>query len=146
MPDTIEIRKIGINNPLQEQVFQLREAVLRRPLGLSLYHEDLSGDAEDDTFVALQHNRVIGCLMRKPLPGGTAKLRQMAVSPECQSQGIGRLLMEVAEQDARESGYQRISLHARKQVAGFYTQLGYESSGEEFEEVTIPHLLMSKEL
>lgn len=141
-----EIRKIRHTDPVFDQVYQLREAILRQPLGLSLQQEDLSGDAEDDIFIAVDAGRVVGCLMRKPLPGAVAKLRQMAVAEEQQGRGIGRMLMNAAEGDSRELGFKKISLHARKQVTAFYSGLGYQVKGEEFEEVTIPHLLMEKDL
>lgn len=146
MQGDIAIRKIRNTDPLWDQVYRLREAVLRVPLGLSLANEDLGGDAEDDVFIALEAGKVVGCLMRKPQAGGVAKLRQMAVDPALQGKGIGRLLMLAAEADAREQGFTAISLHARKNVAAFYTTLGYQVQGGEFEEVTIPHLLMQKDL
>jgi predicted GNAT family N-acyltransferase len=37
-------------------------------------------------------------------------------------------------------------MHARKNAIGFYEKMGYKSSGQEFEEVTIPHFVMEKAL
>ena len=72
------------------------------------------------------------------------RLRQMAVLNNLQGKGIGRALMQFAENIARDLGYQRITMHARKTAAGFYQKQGYQLSGEEFEEVTIPHYVMEK--
>jgi predicted GNAT family N-acyltransferase len=37
-------------------------------------------------------------------------------------------------------------MHARKNALGFYEKMGYKLFGEEFEEITIPHYVMEKEL
>jgi hypothetical protein len=127
-------------------VWQLREDVLRRPLGLSLKNESLAMDYEDVILVALSGATVIGCLMLHPLPGSVMKFRQMAVSDSWQGRHIGRMLMEAGEQLAAEKNYTMVSLHARKIVAGFYSRLGYTTIGGEFTEVGIPHLKMEKQL
>ena len=140
---------ISITNsagPEYQQVWQLREDILRKPLGMSLKNEDLSMDAEDVIFIAKNGDDVIGCLMLHHLDSDTIKFRQMAVYDAWQGKNIGRLLMESAEKYAAEQGYRQVSLHARKVVSGFYTALGYKTVGDEFEEVGIAHLLMKKAL
>lgn len=141
---TISIQKINALDELFTQVFNLRERILRKPLGLSLFQEDTSGDQEDDIFIALENNHVIACLMAKDLGKGVLKLRQMAVDNFCQGRGIGKLLMQEAEADAKNRGFKRIELHARQNAIGFYQQLGYTIYGDTFIEVTIPHMAMEK--
>jgi N-acetylglutamate synthase-like GNAT family acetyltransferase len=140
------IEPINSRHPLYRQVWDLREAVLRRPLGLSLRNEDLSMDEADTIFVALQDDaRVAGCVMMHPLPGHKrVKLRAMAVYPDLQGSGLGRLLVQAAEAWAWQQGFETIVLHARKAALGFYERLGYEVLGAEFTEVGIPHRLMQK--
>ena len=70
----------------------------------------------------------------------------MAVYPEWQGKGIGRLLMLAAEEYAHTAGYTMISLHARKTAMEFYDKLGYATIGHEFTEVGIPHYKMTKSL
>lgn len=141
---TISTQKINTEHPFFSQVFALREKVLRIPLGLSLYNEDTDGDAEDDVFIAIDNEKVIGCLMIKNKGNHLIKLRQMAVDENWQGKGIGKLLMHTAEAFAIENGIKRIELHARKNAIGFYERLGYSSYGEPFIEVSIPHLAMEK--
>lgn len=140
----VSIQIINSQHPYFSQVFALREKVLRRPLGLSLFNEDTSGDAEDDIFIALENDLVIGCLMSKNKGNNWIKLRQMAVVESWQGKGIGKLLMQSAESFARDNGIQKIELHARENAIGFYEKLGYKGYGEVFTEVTIPHLAMEK--
>jgi predicted GNAT family N-acyltransferase len=54
--------------------------------------------------------------------------------------------MSFAENIARDRGYRRLTMHARKSAIGFYEKNGYKISGPEFVEVTIPHFEMEKEL
>ena len=70
----------------------------------------------------------------------------MAVMNNLRGKGIGRALMNFAENIARDLGYRTITMHARKTAIGFYEKLGYGVVGEEFYEVTIPHFEMQKEL
>lgn len=142
--DTISLKKIDFSDTLFAQVFALREKVLRQPLGLSLYNEDTSGDQQDAIYVALNEHKVVGCLMAKKLSDGLLKLRQMAVDTDFQASGIGRLLMQFAESDACNNRFQKIELHARQNVQGFYERLGYTAYGPVFVEVNIPHIKMEK--
>ena len=77
---------------------------------------------------------------------GVAKLRQMAVRNGSQGTGIGRMLMIFAETVARDKGFKKLVMHARKSAIGFYEKLGYKIQGDEFLELTIPHYVMEKDL
>lgn len=146
MPD-ITITTVSVNEPLYQQVYDLREEVLRKPIGLSLKNEDLSGDALDTITVALENEKVIGCVMLHSHESPEIiKLRQMAVAYTHQGKGIGRMLVLAAEAHARESGIKKIVLHARITAEPFYKKLGYLTTSGEFTEVDIPHVVMEKAL
>ena len=70
----------------------------------------------------------------------------MAVVTDVQAKGIGGALMQFAENLARDRGYKKITMHARKNAIGFYEKMGYKQQGDEFIEITIPHYVMEKEL
>ncbi|HSK47266.1 MAG TPA: GNAT family N-acetyltransferase [Coriobacteriia bacterium] len=76
------------------------------------------------------------------------QLRQVAVLPEFQGTGIGRLLVRELEQWARESGAREVWLNARDNAFPFYERLGYQFTGETFisELTKIPHRSMRKSL
>ena len=128
------------------QMQELRQEVLRRPLGLDLHAADLSAEAGYRHFGLESGGRLVACLMVVSLPGKTVQLRQMAVFPEQQGRGLGRQLMRAVEEILRADGIDRIRLNAREVAAGFYTSLGYRIEGGPFVEVGIPHLLMVKTL
>lgn len=142
--DQVTIREITADSPEYEQVFQLREDILRAPLGLSLKDEDLSGERNEMILAALRNEQVIGCVMLQPVNDMTVRFRQMAIATEEQHKGIGGMLLEEAEKTAWKAGFERIVLHARKTALSFYEEAGYTVEGEEFEEVGIPHFFMEK--
>jgi ribosomal protein S18 acetylase RimI-like enzyme len=89
---------------------------------------------------------MLGCCMLVEEAPQMVRLRQMAVINDLQGKGIGRALMQFAENLARDRGYKRITMHARKNAVGFYEKMGYKRIGKEFEEITIAHYVMEKEL
>lgn len=124
----------------------LRNEILRVPLGLDLYAEDLSGESADYHIGAFLRGRLAGCLVLTPLGGGEMKMRQVAVEERYQGMGIGKDLVKCCEVYAGDIGYSRIVLAARRTAAGFYGRLGYKAVSDEFTEVGIPHVKMAKEI
>ncbi|WP_187514327.1 GNAT family N-acetyltransferase, partial [Pantoea agglomerans] len=60
---------------------------------------------------------------------GVASVRQVAVDPECQSRGIGALLLSFAEQWAALRGYTPLALdppHPAAHLLAFYGAQGFE--------------------
>ncbi len=144
--DNIIINTITSSDPAYAEVFALREAVLRQPLGMSLHNEDLSLDHINTIFTGSHEGRVIACLMLNHKDADKVQLRQMAVYPEYQGKGVGRMLVQAAEQHAKEKGYKTMILHARKTATGFYQSMNYTLTSSEFVEVGISHYIMEKEL
>lgn len=128
------------------QACLLRNAVLRQPLGLSLYDEDLDAEASYRHFGVFENEELIACLVIVPLETGKVQLKQMTVDEVFRGKGIGRLLMEKVEERLLASGVGEIRLHARETALGFYERLGFANEGESFSEVSIPHRSMSKRI
>jgi ribosomal protein S18 acetylase RimI-like enzyme len=127
-----------------QQMVQLRNDLLRRPLGLSFTPEELEKEKEEILIGAFEEEKMLGCCMLIRQDPATVRLRQMAVLNNLQGKGIGRALMQFAENIARDRGFHKITMHARKTAVGFYEKLGYRVCGEQFEEVPIPHYVMEK--
>jgi predicted GNAT family N-acyltransferase len=141
----ITISSVTINDRQDYgEVYGLREEVLRKPIGLSLKDEDLSGDALDTIVVARSAGALIGCVMIHPsVDARILKLRQMAVAESWQRKGIGQLLVSAAEKLCWEKA-DKIILHARITAQPFYKKLGYTTVSDVFTEVGIPHVVMEK--
>lgn len=127
-------------------MLKLREEILRKPLGLQFSDDDLQKEKDHMHMAAYEDERMLGCCMLVEEDPETVRLRQMAVVNDVQGKGIGRALMQFAENLARDRGYKKITMHARKNAIGFYEKMGYKKKGEEFKEITIPHFVMEKEL
>lgn len=140
------LRMIDHGTKEYQQMVNLRNEILRKPLGLTLDKEDLDKEKDDILMGAFEDERLLGCCLLTRMDTDTVRLRQMAVPNNMQGKGIGRALMIFAENIARDLGYKKLCMHARKTAVGFYQKLGYSISGDEFVEVTIPHYTMEKAL
>lgn len=142
----ITFRHITTNDPEYEQEKDLRNRVLRLPLGLVLSEQDVRNDDAQLHLVALDgQGQVVGCLL-VAVSGDRARIRQMAVKDTYQGKGIGTELIQKAEDDLRTRNIRTVMLHARLSARGFYERLGYTAASGIFTEVTIPHIEMKKDL
>ncbi|MBL7771943.1 MAG: GNAT family N-acetyltransferase [Chitinophagaceae bacterium] len=141
-----ELEIIDYRSPMYKQVLQLRNEVLRIPLGLHLEEQDTYEDKDQFITIAHHENQIMGCLMIKPLSQTVAKLRQMAVYPEHQGKGLGSTMLYYTENFCLMNGYKVCELHARKEAIPFYIKNNYFEIGTEFYEVGILHKKMIKNL
>lgn len=142
----MQLRAITYASAEYEAAYALREAVLRRPLGLTLTHEDRAEDAGRLHLGAFVGDALCGCASLILRGEGITQLKQMAVDPAQQGSGIGRAIVVAMEKLAGQHGAQRMVLNARSTAIGFYETLGYHAVGEEFAEQGIPHIRMEKTL
>lgn len=140
------LKIIDYGTPEYQQMIKMREDILRKPLGLNFDEKELESERNNLLIAAFDDDKMLGCCMLVPENENIVRLRQMAVLNDLQGKGIGRALMLFAENLARDRGYNKISMHARKNATGFYEKVGYKVVGDEFVEVTIPHYNMEKEL
>ena len=129
-----------------QRMIKLRDEILRKPLGLTFTPDELEKEKYNLHIAAYEDDQMLGCCMLVEEEPQTVRLRQMAVMNDLQGKGIGRALMQFAENLARDRGYKKITMHARKNAIGFYEKMGYRKQGDEFTEITIAHYVMEKEL
>lgn len=138
---------IAFGSAEYEQECLLRNEVLRKPLGLSLWDEELSRESGEMHFgLFSDENALDACGVAVALNEKRAKIRQVAVQDEKQGEGLGRKLLQEAEVVLREKGFEEVVLHSRVTVVGFYLRLGYEKEGDVFEEIGLAHQKMKKRL
>lgn len=140
------LRIIDHGSAEYDRMVELRMDILRRPLGLSFRPEDLTRERDDILLGAFDEQRLLACCILTREGSDTCRLRQMAVVNSLQGKGLGASLLHFAENVARDKGFRILVMHARKTAVGFYHKQGYHPSGDEFEEVTIPHQRMQKSL
>jgi hypothetical protein len=142
----ITYRRISTRDREYDREKELRNRVLRLPLGLSLSEQDLRGENEQIHLVAVNDGgAVIGCVLVAFSDDG-AKIRQIAVDGPYRGRGIGSELLLRAEEAVRNRNIGTVRLHARVHARGFFEQRGYMAVSKIFTEVTIPHIAMEKDL
>jgi predicted GNAT family N-acyltransferase len=138
------LRIIDHGSTEYQQMVALRQVILRAPLGLSFTEEELAAEKNDILLGFFDDEELEGCCILTKTNDTTVRLRQMAVLAGLQGKGIGRAIMDYAEMVAKEAGYKKLTMHARKTAVGFYEKLDYTICSDEFLEVTIPHVEMEK--
>jgi len=141
-----EIRIIAFGTADYYKAVELRDKILRKPLGMVFTKEFLEQDRYEHIIGIFEENEIIAVLHLKPLNENTFKMRQVAVDDNLQGQGIGSKLAEYSEIFARNKGCKEFVLHARETAVKFYKNMNYIIEGEQFEEVGIPHFKMKKKL
>lgn len=148
-----QVRVITPKDPLYPRECDLRERVLLRPIGFDIeryLREYPDNDERSEHFVLVEQtpggSRVLACgLVLPPAELGTpGKLTQMAVDPQRQGEGLGRILL--ASIESRAFGQLRLPglyCHAQVRAIGFYEKMGWLVEGEQFMEAGIWHRKMT---
>lgn len=142
----MEVRLVEHGSDDYVRTVDLRYEILRRPLGLTFDPDQLAAEDRELHLAIFDGDEVAACLVLTPLEAGDIKMRQVAVASNRQGTGLGRQLVDQSESVAKERGFRRMVLNARESAVPFYLRLGYAIEGEPFEEVTIPHRHMVKDL
>ena len=142
--DKVQIAEIKYLSEEYHQEQELRDRVLRKPLGMSLYDENMDAEQHDVHVGAFIHGTLAGVLILTRINAAEIKMRQVAVDEASRERHIGTEMVLFAEMYSKKNGYSTILLNARKTAVGFYEKLGYDSVGEEFLEINIPHFKMRK--
>ena len=140
------IKQIDHGTKEYQQMVELRSEILRKPLGLTFNKKELDKEKDDILIAVFEEDKMLGCCLLTKVDNQCVRLRQMAVQNNVQGKGIGASMMNYAENVARDAGYHKVIMHARKTTVPFFEKLGYKVTGDEFEEITILHFIMEKKL
>lgn len=142
----IHYQVILFSSLFYEELLQLRQDLLRTPLGLTLDFNQMKTDYIDWHIGACESGKLVGAVSLTPKSSRLIRMRQMAIAPAYQSLGIGRRLVRKAEELAMNEGYETLTLDARETALGFYDKLDYHQVGQTFIKSGIPHIEMNKSL
>lgn len=133
-----------------EDTMDLRSRILRpgQPLEACRYAED--NLVTTFHIGVLIDGRIVGngTFMQQQHPDLEAfqlayRLRGMATDPEVRHQGLGRLILETAENELKKRQCDLLWFNARVSSEGFYHKLGYDVIGNIFDIAGIgPHKVM----
>lgn len=137
-----------INAP---QAYKIRKDVLRDGISLT---EKMDGDFDKSTIhLGVFVDDVLACVatfMQHDSPhfsGAQYRLRGMATHKEYQQQGLGKIILERAEQLLSQKRVAVLWCNARVVALDFYRKSGYQIIGDKFDVHLIgPHFVMFKNL
>jgi predicted GNAT family N-acyltransferase len=103
--------------------------------------KDLEWDGQDDdcTHFLASVNATPVATARLTAEG---QIGRMAVLREYRGTGIGSALLAAAIEQARQSGFKQVFLHAQVNVIGFYEKSGFSAEGDIFIDAGIEHRTM----
>ncbi|MFT3752346.1 MAG: hypothetical protein QM800_05545 [Paludibacter sp.] len=87
--DQIRVRELNYFSDDYRKELLLRDEVLRKPLGMSLYNDNLEKDKDDTHVGAFMGEQLVGVLILTRLSDTDVKMRQVAVAEAMQSQKVG---------------------------------------------------------
>lgn len=108
-----------------------------------------------DEFDALDETAVHAVMLDGDLPVATCRfwpaddgwhVGRLAVIKAYRGRGIGRAMLEAAEDHIRALGGNSLSLHAQCRAQAFYQKCGYQAFGETDYEEGVAHVQMFKKL
>jgi N-acetylglutamate synthase-like GNAT family acetyltransferase len=122
---------IEIKSPVTKDDFKAYYAVryktLREPMG------HLKGTEKDDYepiskhFMAVESEtgQVLGVIKLFEKSPGVGNFSHLAIDPEHQRQGIGRMLLDAVENCAREEGFKTLGTMSRVTASVYFERRGY---------------------
>ncbi len=140
-----QLREIEYGSMAYRDSLELRNRVMRIPLGRNLYEEDLTFERDAVMVGAYEAETLIGTgvMVRK---GDVFSLEFLCVDTACQRAGTGGQLLHWLEEYARKAQVDKITMHARTSAQGFYERHGYCATNEAFVHTgaPVPHVIMEK--
>jgi len=128
--------------------YALRYHVLREPWGHPKGTEKDDYEPISEHFMAMnEQNECLGVAKLFEKTDGIAHLSHLAVAPEHQQKGIGRLLIETIESHARVHGFLTLGTMARVTAAPYFEKYGFHIAGLPTPSLGTTHLVwMEKSL
>ncbi|MBR1681505.1 GNAT family N-acetyltransferase [bacterium] len=78
--------------------------------------------------------------------GENYHIGRVAIIKEYRGQGLGKKIMQIAENEIAQAGGQKIEVSAQVRVSEFYEKLGYKKIGDIYFDEYCEHIRMVKEL
>ena len=141
------LKAIAYATTAYRESLELRNRVMRLPLGRDIFDEDLSFEKCAEMIGVYEEDVLLGVGVMVP-QGEDFSLEFLCVDPVRQRGGLGGMLLAAMEERALELGAKRITMHARVSAQGFYERHGYRDTGEVciHHGAPVPHIVMAKNI
>ena len=113
------------NKETIQRIIALRYDVLRKPWNKPI--ETATDELEEQSVNAYieVNDEIVACARLQNNGNGMAQIRFMAVAQNQQGKGLGKLIVEALEQEAKKQNVKSIQLQARENAVEFYKACGY---------------------
>ena len=141
----INVKRIEYSSIDYKKTLDLRNKVMRIPLGLNIYDEDFSFEKDAIIVAAYDEETLIG-VGTMSYNDKIFKLEYLCVDTDIQSNGAGGKMLQNLEKEAIQKSAKKIVLDARVSAQKFYENHGYKTVGNVFmlSYAPVPHILMEK--
>lgn len=140
------VQQVWHNSKEYWELVNLRDQILRKPLGIQFSKEELAAEDGQWHFGIFIEGIAVACMVLDPMDNGKIKMRQVCTSFHAQGKGIGKTLLQYCENHARKMGFTEIYAHSRAVSKQFYLKNNWEIIGDTFLEIGLPHYYMRKNL
>ena len=143
----MNLQRIEYNSKEYNESLELRNKVMRKPLGFDLRNEDLNYEKDAIMVGAYENDTIIGVGVMT-YDKELFKVECLCVDFDYQKSGIGSKLLTYLEELAKQHGGKVMCLEARVSAEKFYIKHGYIGGGEAYlhEHAPVPHIAMRKRL
>lgn len=116
-----------------EKYYLLRWEILRKPWDQPRGTEKDENEGSAFHLMALdEKEECVGVVRLQNNSATEGQVRFMAVRDDQQGKGIGKMLMQETEKQAKDSGMNKIILQARENAVPFYESIGYTITEKTF--------------
>lgn len=143
----LQFKDIAYHTPAYRDTLELRNRIMRIPLGRDIYQENLGAEKDAVILGAYEEETLIGVGVMIPKEK-VCSLEFLCVDTALQRGGVGGRLLNALEERARRLGAECMTMHARVSAQGFYERHGYHDTGENciHNGAPVPHVIMEKRL
>ena len=116
-----------------DRILELRYKILRAPWNQPI---DTATDEREESsinaYIKNENGEIIACGRLQENENKIGQIRFMAVDNRYQGKGLGKLIVDFLEEEAKVTGLQRIELEARENAVKFYERCGYRVKEKTF--------------
>ena len=133
MKEKIVMKEVQYGTDEYEKTIDIRNDAFRKPQGLNIRDEDLSGDKELLMFAGYIDGEMMSTVFLAHKDEKTAQVKSVIVIDKYKGLGLGKYLMDFIEDLAKEEGYEKMILMGRVKVEEFYKKLGYTTTSNQMD-------------